>query len=73
VHHLHRCVDLLGMKLAGPTSLYQLDGVQDSCRPVKAVSEGFTNQHVGRCMVVILASMNLYKQLTALRPGYASH
>jgi hypothetical protein len=49
------------MELARSASLYLLDGVQEGCRLVKAMLEGFTDQHVGRCMVPTFASMDLYK------------
>jgi hypothetical protein len=52
-------VDLLGMKQTCPVSLYQHDGVLDGCRPVEAMSEGYTNQCKGRCMVAALTSMDL--------------
>jgi hypothetical protein len=42
---LRRCVDLLGVKLARHASLYPLDDVLEGCRLVKAVLEGFTDQH----------------------------
>jgi hypothetical protein len=66
LQRLHRCVDLLGMKLTRPASLYQLNGVLESYRPVKAMLESLTNQRVGRHMVVTLTYMDLYEQL----PGY---
>jgi hypothetical protein len=61
------------MELARLASLYHLDNVLEGCRPVKAVSKGFTNQCVGRCMIPTLASMDLCEQLIALFPGNASH
>jgi hypothetical protein len=61
------------MKLAHPTSLYHFVGILESHRPVKAMPEGFTDQRVGRCMVVTLTSMDLCEQLAALLPGYAPH
>jgi hypothetical protein len=65
--------DPLGMKLACPTGLYQLNDVLESLRPVKAPPKGFTNQHVGRCMVPTFTSMDLYEQLAALLSGNALH
>jgi hypothetical protein len=56
---LYWCVDLLGVELARSVSLYQINGVREGCRPAKAVLEGFTDQHVGRCVVPTLASMDL--------------
>jgi hypothetical protein len=73
LQRLCQSVDLLGMKLACPASLYQLDDILENRRPVKAVPKGFTKQHVGRCMVPALTSMDLYEQLTALLPGNAPH
>jgi hypothetical protein len=61
------------MKLACPVGLYQLDGVLEGHRPVKAIPKGFTNQRAGRCMILALASMDLYEQLAALLSGYAPH
>jgi hypothetical protein len=61
------------MKFACPAGLYQLDGILESRRPVKAATKGFTNQHVKRCMVPTIASMDLYEQLVALLPGNALH
>jgi hypothetical protein len=46
------------MELACPASLYNLDGVLDSCRLVKVVPEGFTDQGAGRCMVPHLPPWN---------------
>jgi hypothetical protein len=40
---------------------------------VKAVLQGFIDQHAGGCMVFALASMDLYEQLVALLSGYALH
>jgi hypothetical protein len=57
-------------RLAG---LYQLNGVLESCRPVKSVSKGFTDQRVGRCMVPTLTSMNFCEQLAAFVLGDAPH
>jgi hypothetical protein len=54
------------MELAHPASLYQLDGVLDSCSPVKAMPEGFTDQRVGRCMVATLTSMDLCEELESV-------
>jgi hypothetical protein len=58
------------MKLASPANLYLLDSILDGCRPVKAILEGFTDQHAGRCMVATLTSMDLCEQLAALLLGY---
>jgi hypothetical protein len=66
-------VYLLGMKLACPAGLYQLNGVLESHRLVKVVSKGFTNQRVGRYMVPALASIDLYEQFVALLPSNAPH
>jgi hypothetical protein len=66
-------VDLLGVELTRLAGLYQLDGVQESCRPVKSVPKGFTDQHARRCMVPTLTYMNFYEQLTAFLPGDAPH
>jgi hypothetical protein len=52
---------MLGMELACPAGLYQLDGVLEGCRPVKSMSKGFTDHHAGRCMVPALTSMDLYE------------
>jgi hypothetical protein len=68
-----RCVDLLGVKLTRPTDLYQLDGVLEGYRRVKAVPKDFTNQCVGRRVIPTLASMDICEQLTALVPGNTSH
>jgi hypothetical protein len=61
------------MELVCLASLYQLDSVLDSRRLVEAMSEGFTDQCAGRCMVTTLTTMDLCEQLTALLPGYAMH
>jgi hypothetical protein len=53
------------MKLACPADLYQLNDILEGRRPVKAMPKCFTNQRTRRCMVPILASMDLYEQLTA--------
>jgi hypothetical protein len=47
LQHLHRCMDLLGMKVARLASLYQLDDILEGCRPVKAMSKGLTDQLAG--------------------------
>jgi hypothetical protein len=49
------------MELACPASLYQLDGVLEGYRPVKSMMKGFTDQRVGRCLVLTLTSMDLYE------------
>jgi hypothetical protein len=54
-------VDLLGVELARSASVYQLDSVLEGYRTIKAITEGFTDQHAGRCMVPALASMDLYE------------
>jgi hypothetical protein len=70
---MHRCVDLLGMKLARPTSLYELGSILKGRRPVKVVLKGFTNQCVGRHVIPTLTSMDLYEQLTSLLLGNTPH
>jgi hypothetical protein len=66
-------VDLLGIELTCLAGLYQLDGILESCRPVKSVPKGFTDQRVGRCMVPTLTPMNFYEQLATFLPGDALH
>jgi hypothetical protein len=44
---LHRCVDVLGMKLARLTSLYQVHDILKGCTPVKTMPKGLTDQRVG--------------------------
>jgi hypothetical protein len=64
------CVDLLGMKLARTTGLYQLNNILEGCRPVKSVLKGFIDQHAGRRMIPTLASMDLCEQLAAFLLSY---
>jgi hypothetical protein len=59
LQHLRRCVNLLVMELARSASLYQLGGVLEGCRLVKAMLEDFIDQRARRCMVPTLASMDL--------------
>jgi hypothetical protein len=66
-------VDLLDVELTRLAGLYQLDDVLESCRPVKSVPKGFTDQHAGRCVVPTVTSMNFYEQFTVLLPGNAPH
>jgi hypothetical protein len=66
-------VDLLGVKLAHPVGLYQLDGILEGCRLVKVVLKGFTNHRAGRRVIPTLASMNLCEQLIALLLGNTPH
>jgi hypothetical protein len=66
-------VDLLGVELTHLAGLYQLDGVLESCRPVKSVPKGFTDQHAGRCMVPTLTFMNFCEQLTVFLLSDAPH
>jgi hypothetical protein len=47
LHRLGQCVDLLGMKLARPAYLYQLDSILKGCRLIKVMLKGFTDQRVG--------------------------
>jgi hypothetical protein len=47
------------MELACSVSLYQLDGVLEGCKLVKAMPEGFIDQRTGRCVVPALTSMDL--------------
>jgi hypothetical protein len=54
------------MELTCPAGFYQLDGILESRKPVEVVMKCLTNQRVGRCMVLTLASMDLYEQLIAL-------
>jgi hypothetical protein len=61
------------MELACLAGLYQLAGVLEGCRLVKSVPKGFTNQHVRRCMVLALTSMDLCEQIVALLPGNTPH
>jgi hypothetical protein len=49
------------MKLARLASLYQLNGVLEGCRPVKAMLKGCIDQCTKRSMVAALASMDLYE------------
>jgi hypothetical protein len=70
---LCRLVDLLGVELTRLAGLYQLDGVLESCKPVKSVLKGFTDQHAGRCMVPTLTSMNFCELLAAFLLGDAPH
>jgi hypothetical protein len=73
LQRLCRHVDLLGVELTRLAGLYPLDDVLESCRPVKSVPKGFTDQRVGRCMVLTLTSMNFYEQLAAFLPGDAPY
>jgi hypothetical protein len=66
-------VDLLGVKLTRLAGLYQLDGILESCRPIKSVPKGFSDQRAGRCMVPGLTSMNFCEQLTTFLLGDAPH
>jgi hypothetical protein len=66
-------VDLLGVELTRLAGLYQLGDVLESCRLVKSIPKGFTDQCAGRCVVPTLTSMNFYEQLIALLPGNAPH
>jgi hypothetical protein len=70
---LCQCMDVLGMELAHPASLYQLDSILDSCRRVKAMPKGCITQCGGICIFAALASMDLYEQFAALLQGYALH
>jgi hypothetical protein len=66
-------VDLVGVELTRLSGLHQLDDVLESCRLVKSVPKGFTNQRAGRCVVPTLTSMNFCEHLAALLPGNAPH
>jgi hypothetical protein len=66
-------MDLLGVELTHLAGLYQLDGVLKSCRLVKSVLKGFTDQRAERCMVPILTSMNFCEQVAAFLPGDPPH
>jgi hypothetical protein len=66
-------VDLLDVELTCLACLYQLDDVLESCRPVKYMPKGFTDQRARRCMVSTLTSMNFYEQLTTFLPGNTPH
>jgi hypothetical protein len=71
LQRLRQCVDVLGVKLARATGLYQLDDVLEGCRPIKSVPKGFTDQRAGRRM--ILTSMDLCVQLAAFLPANTPH
>jgi hypothetical protein len=73
LQHLRWRVDLFGVELAGLVGLQQLNDVLEGCRPVKSIPKGFTDQHVERCMVPALTSMDLCKQLAALLLGNAPY
>jgi hypothetical protein len=66
-------VDLLGVEMTHLAGLYQFNDVLQSCRPLKSVPKGFTDQRTGRCMVPTLTSMNFYEQLTMLLSGNPPH
>jgi hypothetical protein len=66
-------VDLLDVELACLAGLHQLDGVLEGCRSVKSMPKGFVDQHVRRCMVHALTSMDLCSQLIAFLSGNALH
>jgi hypothetical protein len=66
-------VDLLDVELTCLAGLYQLDGVLESCRLVKSVPKGFTDQRAKRCMVPTLTFMNFCKQLITFLSGDAPH
>jgi hypothetical protein len=66
-------VDLLGVELTCLEGLHQLNGVLESCRLVKSVLKGFTEQRARRCVVPTLTSMNFYEQLAALLLGNVPH
>jgi hypothetical protein len=66
-------VDLLDVELTCLAGPHQLDGILESCRPVKSMLKGFIDQRVGRCMVPTLTSMNFCKQLAASLPGNTPH
>jgi hypothetical protein len=61
------------MKLTCHADLYQLNDILESCRLVKSVLKGFTNQCAGRCMVPTLTSMNFCEHLAAFLLGNAPH
>jgi hypothetical protein len=73
LQRLCRHVDLLGVELTRLAGLYQLDDILKSCRLVKSVPESFTDQRVGRCVVLTITSMNFCEQLAALLLGNAPH
>jgi hypothetical protein len=61
------------MELTCLAGLYQLDDILKSCRPVKSMLKGFTDQRVGRCMVPTLTSMDFCEQLAAFFSGNAPY
>jgi hypothetical protein len=61
------------MELTCLAGLYQLDDILESCRPVKSMLKGFTDQRVGRCMVPTLTSMDFCEQLAAFFLGNAPY
>jgi hypothetical protein len=61
------------VELTRLSDLYQLDGILESCRPVKSVSKGFTDQHAERRMVPTLTSINFCEQLAAFLLGNAPY
>jgi hypothetical protein len=54
-------MDLLGMELTCLAGIYQFNGVLEGRRLIKSMPKGFTEQRAGRCMVLTLASMDLYE------------
>jgi hypothetical protein len=61
------------MKLACLASLYQLNGILEGYKPVKAMPKGITDQHAWQSMVIALTSMDLCEQLIVIFLGYAPH
>jgi hypothetical protein len=61
-------VVLLGVELARLAPLHQLAGIQEGCRPVKTLPEGFTDQTAVRGMIPTHTLVDIREQFAPLFP-----
>jgi hypothetical protein len=64
-------VGLAGIKLAPLTGAYDLTGIRDRGRPVKALAEGIANEGARRCVVSTDPRVDVPQELAPLGDGHA--
>jgi hypothetical protein len=64
-------VGLAGIELAPFARAYDLVGVRDRGRPVKALAESIANEGTRRCVMAIDPRVDVPQELAPLRDGHA--
>jgi hypothetical protein len=64
-------VGLAGVKLAPLAGAYDLTGIRDRGRPVKALAEGIANEGARRCVMATYPRVDVPQELAPIRDGHA--